>query len=109
MVVILFRSKLTDLAGEDYAETQAQMKQHAETFEGFVDIKGYRAEDGERLTVVRWKDLETLERWRVDAKHVAAKRQGRARWYQYYNIEIANIVDSRAFVRDESNVGQASV
>jgi len=99
MIVVLFRSKLTAAAGEDYAETAQALKEPARKYDGFVDIKSFTAEDGERLTVVRWKDLETLKPWRDDAKHMAANAMGRQRWYEYYNIEIATIVDQRSFAR----------
>jgi len=37
------------------------MMQLVEQNPGFVDVKSYKAEDGERLTVVRFKDEETLK------------------------------------------------
>ena len=97
MLVILFRSTLTSRAGRDYADTAAALAQHAATFEGFIDAKDFIAEDGERLSVVRWKDLPTLARWRTDLQHVAAKAAGRERWYESYQIEIASIIEVHSF------------
>ena len=104
MMVILFRSRLTDAAGEDYSKMSAALKAHAETFPGFVDIKSFTADDGERLTVVRWADAETLSQWAADAKHVAAKNLGRAKWYEYYNLEIAEVVRMSDFRREPAPV-----
>ena len=99
MMLILFRSKLTDAAGDDYARTAEQMEAYARSFPGFVDVKAFQADDGERLTVVWWQDEETLKAWAMDARHRVAQQAGRDRWYQYYKIEIAEIVRARNFER----------
>ena len=102
MMVILFRSKLTAAAGEDYAQMAEEMEAHARTFPGFVDVKAFKAEDGERLTVVWWQDEETLRVWATDARHRVAQQTGRRLWYQYYRMDIAEIVRVRNFDRPPS-------
>ncbi len=97
MIVVLFRSRLTGSAGEDYVATDADLAERARTAPGFVDVKAYTAEDGERLTIVRWRDLETLRKWREDPEHRAAQATGRARWYEYYELEVAEVVRESHF------------
>ena len=97
-MVILFRSKLTATAGQDYAEMAEEMEASARTFDGFIDVKGYLAEDGERLTVVWWRDEESLAKWRNDARHRFAQQKGRAQWYEYYKMDVAEVVRQRDFV-----------
>lgn len=75
------------------------MADHAKTFKGFVAMKGFKADDGERLTMVWWEDQETLQAWATDAKHRAAQDLGRQKWYEYYKIEVAEVVRSRTFER----------
>jgi heme-degrading monooxygenase HmoA len=99
MMVILFRSKLTDAAGEDYARMDREMEAHARAFPGFVDVKGFTAKDGERLTVVWWQDAETLRAWATDARHRVAQAAGRQKWYEYYKMDVAQIVRVRNFER----------
>jgi len=99
MLVILFRSQLSEEAGDDYHAMAAEMLAYAKTQPGFVDFRQYQAEDGERLTVVKWKDRETLEAWKNDTRHRAAKKSGRERWYASYDIEIAEVIDQNHFVR----------
>ena len=99
MMVILFRSKLTDSAGDDYAQMADDMDAHARTFPGFVDVKSFKAEDGERLTVVWWQDEDTLKAWASDARHRIAQSTGRQRWYEYYKMDVAEIVRVRNFER----------
>jgi heme-degrading monooxygenase HmoA len=102
MIVILFRSRLTAGAGDDYARMAAEMDAHARTFPGFVDVKSFTAEDGERLTVVWWQDEATLGAWASDVRHLAAQRAGRERWYEYYRIEVAQIVRASQFERSQA-------
>ena len=99
MIVVLFRSRLTGAAGEDYRATDAHLAERARTTPGFVDAKAYTAEDGERLTIVRWRDLETLKKWREDPEHRAAQAAGRARWYEHYELEVAEVVRESHFAR----------
>jgi len=98
MVVVLFRSKLVD-APEGYSEMAAEMEALARTMPGFVDVKAYAAEDGERLTIVRWQDQETLRQWREQVRHRTAQRMGREHWYRYYRMEVAEVVRETAFER----------
>lgn len=107
MLIVLFRSELTGEAGDDYAQWADEMLEHARRQPGFVDFTQYTGKtNGERLTVVRWKDEETLEAWRRDRKHVAAKELGRERWYASYAIEIAKVFHTSSFDRLAADAGE---
>lgn len=98
MIVVLFRSRLVEPA-EGYSEMAAEMLERAKTMPGFVDFKSFKAEDGERLSVVRWQDEETMQAWREDVRHRVAQRLGRERWYESYDIEVAEVIRARHFER----------
>jgi heme-degrading monooxygenase HmoA len=66
---------------------------------GFIDVKSYTAQDGERLTVVWWRDEQSLAEWRNQMRHREAQNTGRQKWYEYYNMEVASVARSRSFVR----------
>ena len=100
MIVTLFRSHLSADAGADYRAMDDAMLERARATPGFVAIKSYVADDGEHLSVVWWKDAETLELWRNDPRHLDAKRLGRERWYQDFRIEVAEVLWSSEFARD---------
>ena len=100
MIVVLFRSKLTDTASVDgYPEMAEEMDRLARTMPGFIDVKAYKADDGERLTVVWWEDEETLKAWREQVRHRVAQQTGRERWYEYYKTEVATVVRTSVFER----------
>src|SRR5581483_6496549 len=105
MMVILFRSKLVD-APDGYTEMAEEMNALARTMPGFIDVKSFKAEDGERLTVVWWKNEETLRAWRENVRHRLAQRLGRERWYQYYKLEVAEVVRTAAYERRDAYVSQ---
>jgi heme-degrading monooxygenase HmoA len=98
-LIILFRSKLTGQAGEDYQAMNAELETLVRQNPGFIDVKSYTAQDGERLTVVWWRDEQSLADWRNLARHREAQSTGRQKWYEYYNVEVASVVRSRSFVR----------
>lgn len=99
MIVILFRSKLTAAAGADYNQTSDRLEEYVKTLPGFHAVKSFTAEDGERLTVVWWKDKETLKAWRNDPTHREAQEMGRERWYEYYKMDVAEIYRESNFER----------
>jgi heme-degrading monooxygenase HmoA len=103
MLIVLFRSKLTGQAGDDYESMNAEMESLVRQNPGFIDVKSYKAEDGERLTVVWWRDEESLRAWRNQVRHRIAQKTGREKWYQYYKLEVASVIRDSAFERQEAS------
>jgi heme-degrading monooxygenase HmoA len=102
MVLILFRSKLTDAASDDYSDMVQEMLARARQMPGFIDFKHFKADDGERVSVIHWEDHETLAAWRNDLRHRVAQNAGREKWYEYYKIEVADVVRESTFDRTQS-------
>src|SRR5436309_9992082 len=84
------------------------MEALARTMPGFIDVKGYLAEDGERLTVVRWENQETMRLWREQERHRVAQQTGREQWYAYYHLEVAELVRARSFERPDDEAAGRS-
>jgi len=99
MVLVLFRSMLTAEAGDDYAAMAGEMLARARTLPGFIDFKSFTADDGEHIAVIRWESQETLRAWTDDLRHVVAQRLGREKWYEYFRVEVADVVRSYGFDR----------
>jgi len=109
MLVILFRSKLTAEAGQDYQDTNDELESLVRQNPGFIDVKSFKAEDGERLTVVWWKDKESLREWRELPRHREAQSTGRRKWYEYYKMEVATVERVTAFERTSNVAGNAPI
>ena len=99
MMLISFRSRLTPQAGKDYEEMAEEMERLARSHPGFVDVRAYTADDGERLTLVWWENADTLRQWAENVRHLIAQRMGRAQWYEYYRSEVAEVVRVSNFQR----------
>jgi len=97
MVVVVFRSRLTPEAGDDYSEMAAEMLATAQEMPGFVEFKSFKADDGERVSLVYWQDHETMAAWRNHPRHRVAQSSGRAKWYAYFRLEVADIARETKF------------
>jgi heme-degrading monooxygenase HmoA len=107
MLVILFRSKLASAAGKDYDAMNDELEALVRQQPGFVAVKSFKAEDGERLTVVWWKDKESLRKWRDLPRHRVAQATGRQKWYEYYKMEVATIERTSEFEKASNISGHA--
>jgi len=99
MVVVVFRSRLTAEAGDDYSEMAAEMLATAKEMPGFVEFKSFQADDGERVSLVYWQDHETMAAWRNHPRHRIAQGQGRSKWYATFRLEVADVVRETKFER----------
>lgn len=103
MIYTLFFSRLRADAPEELAEYPAHaaaLLAHAQgRHPGFVDIKTFTAEDGERLTVARFRDMESQKAWSTDSMHGAAKRKGRSSYYSQYRIVVCDEQWERSWQR----------
>jgi len=102
VIVVLFWSRLTGDAGEDYSTMAKEMVERAQGTPGFVDFKSFQAKDGERLSIIHWQDAATLSVWANDERHRVAKKLGRDKWYQYFRLEVADVSRGWRFDRPET-------
>lgn len=104
MIHTLFFSRLAaDLDEETTARylADARRLEHlARQNEGFVDLRRFVSEDGERLTLVRFRDAASQAVWRRTAEHVEVQKEGRATYYESYRIVILEQLRERAWTRD---------
>ena len=95
-VLTVFRSRLRADAA-DYPATSEHMEELARAMPGFIDIKTFTAEDGERVSVVMFESPETQAAWRLHPEHREVQRQGRQEFYDSYAIQVCRIVSERSF------------
>jgi heme-degrading monooxygenase HmoA len=99
VIVVLFRARMTEQAGEDLDEMNDRMLEIARGLpdSGFVDMRSYTSDDGEHLAVVWWRDWDSLRRWREDPRHREAQQLGRERWFTEYEIQVTELVRESTF------------
>jgi heme-degrading monooxygenase HmoA len=72
------------------------------SIDGFIDQKLYVADDGERVTIVRFRDWDSQRRWALHPAHQEAQRRGREEFYFWYEIEVCEETSARVFTFPES-------
>lgn len=101
MIVTIFRSRLRDEARDEYMALAPRMSELAKCMPGYLSHKVFVAEDGERVTVVEFKDQESQKAWASQMEHVAAKQRGREAFYAEYAIQVCEVLRESRFVAPE--------
>lgn len=97
MVITIFRSRLRPEHQEEYAQWATRIHDIAVTMPGFISIKTYSAEDGERVSIVEFESEETMRVWREQADHRQAQELGRKLFYSEYHIQVCQVIRDYSF------------
>ncbi len=111
MIVALFRSRLRSGQNEEYRAVATRMLDLARAMPGFVNFKSFSAEDGERVSLVEFESIATLEAWRDHPEHLEAQRAGRERFYSEYRLQVCELVRDYGFdgqTRSVSTPGEST-
>ncbi len=92
MIVTVFRSRLKPEAHEDYGPMAARMSELARGMPGYISHKVFTAEDGERVTIVEFEDMESHRGWGQHPEHRAGQIQGRRDFYSEYKLQVCEVV-----------------
>lgn len=97
MIVVIFRSRLRAEHAQQYEAMAARMDALAREMPGFVSIRSYVAEDGERVSIVEFANEATAKAWREHPEHREAQRLGRERFYSEYQVQVCDETRRYAF------------
>jgi len=98
---VIFTSRRNEQSGDGYAETADRMFALAQEQPGFLGFDTART-DGLGITVCYWKTEADIAAWKAQADHLAAQREGRARWYDAYELRVARVDRAYGFERTEA-------
>ncbi len=96
-IVTVFRSRLRPGVEDEYDLVANEMSRLVRMIDGFIDERFYLADDGERVTIVRFRDLESHRIWAKYPEHLAAQRRGREEFYSWYDISVSQEKHSHHF------------
>jgi heme-degrading monooxygenase HmoA len=99
---VIFSSLRTESDNEGYGRAAERMMELAARQPGFLGVESARDDRGEGITVSYWRSLEDIRRWKLDAEHATAQRQGRERWYERYRLRIAQVTEEYSFARPKA-------
>jgi heme-degrading monooxygenase HmoA len=97
MVITIFRSRLRRENEEHYSLWATRMHDLAVTMPGFISIKTFNAEDGERVSIVEFESEEAVRHWREQAEHRQAQELGRKLFYSEYRIQVCQPIRDYSF------------
>jgi len=86
----IFTSRRNEQPDDGYEATAARMFELVESQPGFLGYETARS-DGLGITISYWESEAAIAAWKTDADHLAAQREGRARWYDAYDLRIARV------------------
>ena len=93
---VIFTSILEDTNTDDYQKMSQAMSDLAIKQDGFLGLESAREQLG--ITVSYWKDLESIQKWKMNISHLHAQKLGKEKWYEYYQIRIAKV--EREYAKD---------
>ncbi|MGP3924590.1 antibiotic biosynthesis monooxygenase family protein [Streptomyces sp. 8N616] len=95
---VVFTSVRT--AGDNgYGETAARMAELVRDQPGFLGMDTAHEPGGIGITVGYFRDEESIRGWRQQIEHAAARKRGRAEWYESFAVHVAKVERSYAFER----------
>jgi heme-degrading monooxygenase HmoA len=95
---VIFTATRNEQPGDGFAETDERMFALAREQPGFL---GYDTTAGAGLgiTVSYWATEDAIAAWKAKTEHVAAQREGRARWFDSYIVRVARVERAYGFTR----------
>lgn len=97
MIITLFRSRLRPEHEDEYAKWATRMHDLAVKMPGFISIKTFIAEDGERVSIVEFETDEAMRGWREQSDHRQAQELGRKLFYSEYHIQVCQPIRDYSF------------
>lgn len=90
-VAVIFVSQRTDEDAEGYSEAAEAMGALAALQPGYAGVESVRDSGGLGITVSYWTDDASARAWRDNPDHARIRDQGRARWYDWYVLEVTRV------------------
>ncbi len=70
---------------------------------GFIDLFTALAEDGHTVTICYWQTTQAISDWKANAEHKVAQEHGKAQWYDYFRLEVAEVQRAYEWRRENNN------
>ena len=98
---VIFTARRNEQPDDGYEETADRMFELAPEQPGFLGYDSARS-GGISITVSYWETEAAMVAWKSETEHLAAQREGRARWYESYDLHIARVERTYSFSRPAS-------
>jgi heme-degrading monooxygenase HmoA len=100
MVIAMFNTeKRADIDTAEYQQAVKRMMDIVTTMPGFISVKGYKADDGETVTMATFETEEALDAWRTHPEHRATQERGYEEFYDSLWVRVCTVVRSYEWTR----------
>jgi heme-degrading monooxygenase HmoA len=90
-IVVIFLSQRTPVDDPGYGAAANAMEQLAAAQSGYRGFESVRGGDGVGITLSYWADDTSALAWRNHPEHKAIRDAGRNRWYERYDVVVAEV------------------
>jgi heme-degrading monooxygenase HmoA len=101
-IAVIFVSLRTAAHGADYGAAADAMLARAAQQPGYLGFDSVRGADGLGITVSYWRTAADAQAWKNDAAHTLIRNRGRADWYEWYALHVAETIRSTVWRRGEA-------
>lgn len=99
-IAVIFVSVRTEDDDAGYAAAAAAMDALAAEQPGYRGMESVRGDDRLGITVSYWADDASAKAWRDHPDHKTIRDLGRARWYERYDLVVAEVTRDYDWQRD---------
>lgn len=87
--VIFSSTQSTDNA--DYSVVANRIAERVASMPGFIRMESVHDSERNGITVCYWDSMEAIDAWKQDLEHHQAQEQGKARWYERYEVVVTKV------------------
>lgn len=98
-VAVIFVSQRAESDPEGYEAAAEVMMAAAARFPGYRGVHSARGADGVGITVSYWENDACARAWKMESQHEATREKGRATWYEWYELIVAEVTRSYDWLR----------
>lgn len=92
---VIFTSKRNDENYGLYYQHNNALDEKIKSLPGYIKHLGIRSpETHEGVTVAYFDSLDAIDHWRKDEEHIDAKKLAKSHFYENYNVEITEVIDT---------------
>ena len=96
---VIFISRRNAADPQGYDKAAEVMAEEAARQPGYVGLDSVRDASGEGITISYWADEAAAVAWREHAEHSLIRAQGRADWYNRYEVVVAEVTRGYSWTR----------
>jgi heme-degrading monooxygenase HmoA len=90
-IAVIFVSQRTGAEEAEYGAAATAMAELAAAQPGYAGVDSVRDAQGLGITISYWTDDASAIAWRDHPEHARIREMGRARWYDWYTLEVTRV------------------